>query len=54
MLRKLVTALAAIFVIYYLVTQPVGAAYLTHSAYNGIHALGHSLAVFVNSLSHGR
>jgi hypothetical protein len=50
MLKKVVSWGIVIFVVYYLATQPTGAANLIHHAYNGLHSAGHSLATFVNSL----
>lgn len=50
MLKKVITWAVVIFVIYYIATQPTGAANLIHHAYNGVHAAGTSLAKFVNSL----
>jgi len=50
MLKKVITWAIVIFVVYYLATQPTGAASIIHHAYNGLHSAGHSLATFVNSL----
>jgi len=50
---KLKTVLSwaiVIFIVYYLATQPVGAAHTLHSIFNGLHSVGNSLATFVNSL----
>jgi len=50
MLKKVLTWAIVIFVVYYLATQPTGAANIIHHTYNGLHAAGSSLARFVNSL----
>ncbi len=50
MLKKVITWAIVIFIVYYLATQPTGAANLVHHAYNGIHAAGNSLSTFLNSL----
>jgi hypothetical protein len=50
MLKKVITWAIVIFIVYYLATQPTGAANVIHHAYNGLHAAGSSLARFVNSL----
>jgi hypothetical protein len=50
MLKKVITWAVVIFVIYYLATQPTGAANLIHHAYNGLKSAGHSLSTFVNTL----
>jgi hypothetical protein len=39
-----------IFIVYYLATQPVGAAHSVHSIFDGLRSAGNSLATFVNSL----
>jgi hypothetical protein len=49
-LKKILTWGIAIFIVFYLVTQPVGAADVLHSAFNGLKTIGNSLATFVNSL----
>jgi hypothetical protein len=43
MLRKIITWAIVIFIIFYVATQPSGAAAIVHHIYNG-------LATFVNSL----
>jgi hypothetical protein len=48
--KKILTWVAIVFVAYYLATQPEGAAHVVHSAFNGLHNAGNSLATFVNSL----
>lgn len=50
MLKKVTTWAVIIFIVFYLATQPTGAAHVVHSAYNGLHSAGQSLAKFVNSL----
>jgi hypothetical protein len=49
-LKKVLTWALVIFVVYYLATQPVGAANVVHQVFNGLHSAGNSLATFVNSL----
>jgi hypothetical protein len=49
-LKKVLTWALVIFIVYYLATQPVGAAHALHSAFNGLHSAGNSLSTFVNSL----
>ena len=50
MLKKIITWAIVLFVIFYLATDPTGAAGLIHHAYNGVHSAANSLATFVNSL----
>ena len=50
MLRKLITWAIVLFVLFYLATEPTGAAGVVHHAYNGLHDAASSLATFVNSL----
>jgi hypothetical protein len=50
-LKKTITWLAVIFVVFYLVTEPTSAGHLITSAFHGLGDAGHSLATFVNSLS---
>ena len=38
------------FIVFYVATQPTGAAHAVHSAYNGLHQAANSMARFVNSL----
>lgn len=38
------------FIVFYIATNPAGAAGSVHHAYNGIHAFATSLATLVNSL----
>jgi len=49
-LKTVLTWAIVIFIVYYLATQPVGAAHALHSAFNGLRSAGNSLATFVNSL----
>jgi hypothetical protein len=48
--KKLLTYGAIAFVVFYLVTQPTGAAGVVHGAWNDLGVLGHALSQFVNSL----
>jgi hypothetical protein len=48
--KKVLTWALIIFVVYYLATQPVGAAHVVHQAFSGLHSAGNSLATFVDSL----
>jgi hypothetical protein len=50
MLKKIITWAIVLFVVFYLATQPTGAASLVHHAYDGLHQGATSLARFVNSL----
>jgi preprotein translocase subunit SecG len=50
-LKKTITWLAVLFVVFYLVTQPTSAGHLITSAFHGLGDAGRSLATFVNSLS---
>jgi hypothetical protein len=50
MLKKVITWGIVIFVIYYLVSNPAGAANVVHSTFNGLRSIGRSLSGFVNSL----
>jgi hypothetical protein len=50
MLKKIITWAIVIFIVFYIATEPGGAANLVHHAYNGLHSAGTSLARFVNSL----
>jgi hypothetical protein len=49
-MKKLATAGAVAFVIFYLVTQPTSAANVVHLAWNVAGTAGHALAVFVDRL----
>lgn len=50
MLKKILTWVAVIFVVFYLITEPTSAGHLISSAFSGVKAAGASLATFVNSL----
>ncbi|MGA8455114.1 MAG: hypothetical protein WB800_06905 [Streptosporangiaceae bacterium] len=50
MLKKIITWAIVIFIIFYVATQPSGAAAIVHHIYNGLHDAATSLATFVNSL----
>jgi hypothetical protein len=49
-MKKLLTWVAIIFVVYYLTTQPGGAAGLVHQAFGWLQHAGNSLAKFANGL----
>jgi hypothetical protein len=49
-LKKILTWGIAIFLIFYLATQPVGAAHAVQTAFDGLRTIGTSLSTFVNSL----
>jgi hypothetical protein len=49
-LRKVLEWAIILFIIFYVATQPAGAADAIHHFYNGIHSAAVSLAKFVNSL----
>jgi len=48
--RKIITWGLGLFVVFYLFTDPTGAAGFVHSVFNGLHSLATSLTTFVNSL----
>jgi hypothetical protein len=50
MLRKIITWAIVLFIVFYIATQPTGAAGFVHHFYNGLHAAANSMAQFVNSL----
>ena len=50
MLKKLLTWALIAFVIYYVATQPVGAAAFAHHAGHGLQSAANSLGRFVSSL----
>jgi hypothetical protein len=50
MVKRVVTWAIVLFIIFYIATQPAGAADAVHHAYNGLHDAATSLATFVNSL----
>jgi hypothetical protein len=49
-LKTVVTWVVVIFIIYYLATNPTGAAHAMRSALDGLRSAGHSLSTFVSSL----
>jgi hypothetical protein len=49
-LKKVITWAIAIFVVYFLATQPSSAASLVHTWFNGLRDIGTSLSHFVTSL----
>jgi hypothetical protein len=49
-LKKILTWGIVIFIVFYLATQPVGAANVINSAFDALETIGNSLATFVNSL----
>jgi hypothetical protein len=50
LLKKIITWAIVIFIIFYIATEPSGAAGVVHSIYNGLHSAATSMAEFVNSL----
>jgi hypothetical protein len=50
MLKKIITWAVVLFVVFYIATQPTGAAGFVHHAFNGLHSAANSMARFVNSL----
>jgi hypothetical protein len=49
-LRKVLGWALVIFLIYYLATNPDGAAHALHSAFNGLKSAGNSMSRFVSKL----
>lgn len=49
-LRKVLTWALVVFVLYYLATNPTGAAHALQQAFNGLRSAGNSMAQFVNKL----
>jgi hypothetical protein len=49
-LRKIITWTIVIFLVYYLVQDPHGAAGAVHSALRGLRSAGNSLSAFVSNL----
>lgn len=49
-MERLIKWAVILFIVFYVCTQPAGAAGFVHHAYNGVHAAANSLAQFVNSL----
>jgi hypothetical protein len=48
--KKIVTWAIVIFLVYYLVTKPTGAANVMHNIFSMLQSAGSSLATFLNSL----
>lgn len=48
--KKIVTWAVVVFLVYYLVTKPTGAANAMHTLFNMLRSAGSSLATFLNSL----
>jgi hypothetical protein len=49
-LRKVILWAIVIFIVYYLATDPTGAAHVLQSAFNGLKSAGNSMSRFVNKL----
>jgi len=49
-LRKAIAWAIVIFIVYYLATEPSGAAHLLHAAFDGLKSAGNSMSRFVNKL----
>jgi hypothetical protein len=49
-LRKVLLWAFVIFIIYYLATNPTGAAHALHAAFNGLKSAGNSMSQFVSKL----
>jgi len=49
-LKKIITWAIVIFIVYYLATNPHGAATFVHGVFNWLRGAGNSLSTFVNSL----
>jgi hypothetical protein len=50
MLGRIIRWAIVLFIIFYVATEPTGAANVVHSAFNGLHSAATSMARFVNSL----
>ncbi|HEY1641667.1 MAG TPA: hypothetical protein VGG35_13320 [Streptosporangiaceae bacterium] len=50
MLKKVITWAIVLFIVYYLISHPNGAAGVVHHAFNGLRSAGQSLSKFVSSL----
>ena len=48
--KKAISWVLIIFVVYYLATQPAGAAHFVHSVFGWLQGAGNSLSRFVNNL----
>jgi hypothetical protein len=49
-LKKVITWAIVVFIVYYLATNPTGAADFVKGVFHWLEGAGHSLAQFVNSL----
>jgi hypothetical protein len=49
-LKTIITWAIVIFIVFYLITDPTGAAHFMRSALDGLKTAGHSLSTFVSSL----
>jgi hypothetical protein len=49
-LRKVIGWAIVIFIIFYLATEPAGAAHVLHNIFHLLDRAAHSLAKFINSL----
>jgi hypothetical protein len=50
MVKKIVTWALVVFVVFYLLTDPNGAAHFVSNVLNGLKSAGHSLSTFVSKL----
>jgi hypothetical protein len=50
MLGKIIRWAIVLFIVFYIATEPAGAAGFVHHFYNGLHEAANSMARFVNSL----
>jgi hypothetical protein len=50
LLRRVITWVVVIFVVFYVATEPSGTAGFVHAAFNGLHSVSNKLAEWVNSL----
>jgi hypothetical protein len=50
MLGKIIRWAIILFIVFYIATQPTGAAGFVHHFYNGLHDAANSMARFVNNL----
>ena len=50
MLKKVITWAIVLFIVYYLATQPTGAANFVHHVFDGLHSAANSMSKFVNTL----
>lgn len=49
-MRKVITWAIVIFIVYYLATNPTGAAHALQHAFNGLKSAGNSMSRFVDKL----